>query len=283
MAQKSLPAVLLLLLGFVEAVDIKGNSNPHHRVHPLWFCWSSGGSESPFSLSLDFFSPPRPRISFSKCNEFLLQIHFFAVSFFGPFVSVGDASRLQRMRFPISTPSLCLSFSPKPFSLIPTLPLIPNPRVLARISICQQSSASSPMSRTNQIVVTGLNDAWAPSCYFPVKLGQLLRLDIRASWALMKIHKSRRIKTRAMASSLHNPRFLVSAKPCSMSVSSLKSRRWRNNNLESRWKKFNQRGSLELVFPLKFATRNAKRCESVENDEYIGSTRYLESENLSRN
>ena len=142
MAQRSLPAVLLLLLGFVEAVDIKGNKIV--TVITIFLVvfvikLSSSLSSSPsFTLVLlveakaHFLSVwisflLRPRISFSKCNEFLLQIpppsQFFAISFFGPFVSAArrDASRLQRMRSPISSnPSSASLFRPKPFSLIPT-------------------------------------------------------------------------------------------------------------------------------------------------------------------
>ena len=150
------------------------------------------------------------------------------------------------MRFPISKPPLPLSvsFSHK------TVFINPNSATDTKFWPKFQFATTSSMSSTNQIVVTGLNDAWMPSCYFPVKLGQLLWLDTREhSLLLMKIHKSLGIKTRAMARSLHKPRFLDPAKPCSMSASSLNSHRWWNNNLESRWK-FNSRESLEPMFLL---------------------------------
>ena len=62
MAQRSLPAVLLLLLGFVEAVDIKGNKIVIVIINKVVIIiiihiGFAGGSESPFSLNLDFVSP----------------------------------------------------------------------------------------------------------------------------------------------------------------------------------------------------------------------------------
>ena len=79
----------------------------------------------------------------------------------------------------------------------------------------KMSTQPSPMSRTNQIVVT-LGRRAVISRQIE---RQLLRLDTREPASpLMKIHKSLGIKTRAMASPLHKPRFLVSAKPYSMST-----------------------------------------------------------------
>ena len=104
MARGSLPAVLLLLLGFVEAVDIKGeNSMISHHItsihfiifvsqenhHPcffLSFCWCKG----PFFLGLNFFS------SATKDVFFKVQGIPFAKSFpVLPFLSLDDSSQLR--------------------------------------------------------------------------------------------------------------------------------------------------------------------------------------------
>ena len=112
MAQRSLPAVLLLLLGFVEAVDIKGKKiviiiifnhhHHHHQVHPLWFCWSFDGSESPFSLSLDFFSPPG--FLFQSAMNFFCKFTF--CRFFLRTIRLRWSRCTKRMRFPINSSSL---------------------------------------------------------------------------------------------------------------------------------------------------------------------------------
>ena len=154
MAQRSLPAVLLLLLGFVEAVDIKGNKIV--TVITIFLVvfvikLSSSLSSSPsftlvllveakahfLSIWISFLL--RPRISFSKCNEFLLQIppifcHFFLRTIR---LSVG-CIKASEDEIPDKHPPSPSLFLTKPFSLIPTLPLIPNPRILAQISIWHQ-------------------------------------------------------------------------------------------------------------------------------------------------
>ena len=105
MARGSLPAVLLLLLGFVEAVDIKGENSmiSHHItsihssylsvkkiiIHPcffLSFCWCKG----PFFLGLNFFSFA------TKDVFFKVQGIPFAKSFpVLPFLSLDDSSQVR--------------------------------------------------------------------------------------------------------------------------------------------------------------------------------------------
>ena len=143
------------------------------------------------------------------------------------------------MRFSISKKSSFFAFSPKPFSLNP--PLITK---TLEFQFAEQSKSNSCDGSKWRF--------WAPSCYFPVKLGQLLllRLDRRErERLLMKIHKSPGIKTRAMASRLHNQRFCPQQqKPRSMSSSSLNFPRSRNNNWNLGGN--STRGSSEQGFPL---------------------------------
>ena len=104
MARGSLPAVLLLLLGFVEAVDIKGENfiiyiifSVHFIIifisqenYPPCFFSSHSWCTSPFFLSLDFFS------SAIKDVFFKVQEIPFAKSFpVLPFLSLDDSSQLR--------------------------------------------------------------------------------------------------------------------------------------------------------------------------------------------
>ena len=114
MARGSLPAVLLLLLGFVEAVDIKGENSMISSQ--TYFSSSSStvkkiilhvfSQASPDAQAL-FFSawisfPLLPRMSFSKCKEFLLQnlSQFCHFSLWTIRLNLDAPRRLQGMRFP---------------------------------------------------------------------------------------------------------------------------------------------------------------------------------------
>ena len=120
MAQRCLPAVLLLLLGFVEAVDIKGKKH----FHPCFFCSSCCGSKIPFSLTLDFFSPPLqdfsfkvPRISFA--NPVLpFSLSSDHSSQLGMHLLASEDEILNKQKILLL---FCVAFSPKPFSLNPPL------------------------------------------------------------------------------------------------------------------------------------------------------------------
>ena len=227
MARGSLPAVLLLLLGFVEAVDIKGENSMifiiKHTFHHLCqsrklssmffssFCWCT----SPFFLGLDFFSLA------TKDVFFKVQGIPFAKSFpVLPFLSLNDSSQLRctkktsgdeiSQQKPFSStifqfflhffnsshvgcrkasadkildkqPAPCVAFSRRTLFINPPATDNPHPAILVRLKTIRnfQFFTSGPMSRTDQIVVTGLNDAWGPNYYFAVKLRQSLWLDIQ--------------------------------------------------------------------------------------------------------
>ena len=223
MARGSPPAVLLLLLGFVEAVDIKGensmissqkyfSSSSSTENYPPCFFSSLSWCSSPFFLGLGFFSsttkdvffkvqgipfaksfPVLPFLSLDDSSQLrctkktsgdeisqqkpFLQFFNFIFNFF-----MLDAGRLQRIRFSINSLRRASLFLAEPFSLI-RLPLIviPQSAILVRLKTIWNFSfpTSGPTSRTDQIVLTGLNDAWGPNYYFAVKLRQSLWLDIQ--------------------------------------------------------------------------------------------------------
>ena len=130
MARGSLPAVLLLLLGFVEAVDIKGEKiiiiiyycrgsrYKRWELHDFTsqafissylsvkeiiihvFSWASADAKAHFS-SVWISFPLLPRMSFSKCKEFLLQnlSQFCHFSLWTIRLNLYAPRRLQGMRF----------------------------------------------------------------------------------------------------------------------------------------------------------------------------------------
>ena len=122
---------------------------------------------------------------------FQFFLHFFSIRL------MLDAGRLQRIRFSINSLRRASLFLAEPFSLI-RLPLIviPHPAILVRLKTIWNFnfSTSGPMSRTDQIVVTGLNDAWGPNYYFAVKLRQSLWLDIQRG-----AHKNSQIRELRLA------------------------------------------------------------------------------------
>ena len=145
------------------------------------------------------------------------------------------------------------------------------------------------MSRTNQIVVTGLNDAWGRrAVIFPSNWTVTIRLDTTepagaSSWKFINLGELR-LALWQVVSIIRGFWPQQNLARC-LRPSRLKSRRWQNNNLESRRKKFNQASrSLEAPCSLWTSPRGMQRDLKVwGNNEYIGSTRFLESENLSRN
>lgn len=144
-----------------------------------------------WTIRLNLDAPRRLQgVRFLNRSLFLLQFFNFFFIFFSIRFML-DAARLQRIRFSINSLRRASLFLAEPFSLI-RLPLIviPHPAILGRLKTIWNFNfpTSGPMSRTDQIVVTGLNDAWGPNYYFAVKLRQSLWLDIQP--VLMKIHKS---------------------------------------------------------------------------------------------
>ena len=112
MARGSLPAVLLLLLGFVDAVDIKGensmissqayfssSSSTVKKIIIHVFSQVSPDAQALFSAWISF--PLLPRMSFSKCKEFLLQnlSQFCHFSLWTIRLNLYAPRRLQGMRF----------------------------------------------------------------------------------------------------------------------------------------------------------------------------------------
>ena len=223
MARGSLPAVLLLLLGFVEAVDIKGENS---MISSQTYFSSSSSTVKKviihvFFSSLSWCTSPFPRFGFlflcyqgclfqSARNSFCKIFPSFAISLFGRFVSTEmhqedfrgwdfsteafssifqfffnsshvGCSKASGDKILDKQPAPRVPFSRRTLFINPPATDSDTPQFLADLKLFEISNFATfgPMSRTDQIVVTGLNDAWGPNYYFAVKLRQSLWHDIQ--------------------------------------------------------------------------------------------------------